>query len=148
LVNAQDNRNPQPVININDTLLVKSTDKFIKAWNWNALDRKVDSAMLMIFYHCNFDWNSWNMHVNLPYQFPNGQWTLQAFAPTSPNRTVLVIMTDHSQCSRRLLLNKALQLNFILIPTSTPKTLSLWVVMLTDMSLPSEFNIPNWHINS
>lgn len=82
IVYSQDFRNPKPVINPNDTLLANSTDKMIKAWNWNSLGRRLDSAMLINFYHRNIDWNAWNMPVNLPYQLPNNQWTLQAFGPT------------------------------------------------------------------
>ncbi len=73
---SQDVRSPKPVININDVLLGFSP-KFVKAWNWASIDRRLDSALSINFYHRNTYNSTWNAPQD--YEFPNNQWRLQAF---------------------------------------------------------------------
>lgn len=72
LVFSQDNKDPQPIINLNDAVLSNTNNKFVKSWNWASIDRRLDSAMDMNFYHRNTE-PSPN-----PYDFMNNQWRIQA----------------------------------------------------------------------
>jgi hypothetical protein len=76
---SQDIRNPKPVINSLDNIFVKNSSRYIKAWNWLSIDRNLDEAMKMDFFHRNNDQGQ--TIGQLPHMFPENQWRLQAFTP-------------------------------------------------------------------
>ncbi len=70
-LNAQDISKPTRLFDATTIpILEKPTTKFVKSWNWWSIDRKLDSAMHINFFHTNGE-------NDLGYMFPINQQRIQ-----------------------------------------------------------------------